>query len=113
MESATDVPLSSTDAQQLDRTLRSHSRLISAVYIASCIYGIAVFFVLLMVFALTSSNTLPWDRRIILGVLFGVFLLSSLTLLYLSRHNGKVLLILCPVITHITGIALGLCAWYL
>lgn len=104
---------SSPDSSHLDRTLRDHSRVISGVYLATCIYGIAIFIVVAVVFALTSSSTLSWDRRIILGVIFGVFLLSSLILLYLSRKEGKLLVILCPIVTHITGLALGLCTWYL
>jgi hypothetical protein len=98
---------------QLDRTLRDHSRVVSGVYIATCIYGLVVFLVLALVLALTSSSVLSWDRRIILGGIFGVVLLSSLILLYLSRKEGKLLVILCPVVTHITGLALGLCTWYL
>jgi hypothetical protein len=97
----------------LDRTLRDQSRVISGVYLATCAYGAVIFIVVAVVFALTSSTTLSWDRRIILGIVFGVFLLSSLILLYLSRKEGKLLVILCPIVTHITGIALGLCTWYL
>lgn len=110
-----EIPIGGTggDSSNLDRTLRDHSRVISGVYLATCIYGIVIFIVVAIIFALTSSSTLSWDRRIILGVIFGVVLLSSLILLYLSRKEGKLLVILCPIVTHITGIALGLCTWYL
>lgn len=107
-----EIPVAVSETQ-LDRTLRDHSRVVSGVYVATCIYGLVIFLVLALVLALTSSNVLSWDRRIILGGIFGVVLLSSLILLYLSRKEGKLLVILCPVVTHITGLALGLCTWYL
>lgn len=103
----------SSAATPLDRTLRDYSRVISGVYLATCVYGVLAFVVMGVVMACTSSSVLSWDRRVILGVIFGVFLLGSLILLYLLRKEGKLLVILCPVVTHITGIALGLCTWYL
>lgn len=111
MESISPSP--SEDQTALDRTLRETSRNISGVYLVSCVYGLVVFIVLSFVFALSSSSVLSWDRRIILGAIVGVFLLSSVSLLFLSRKEGKLLVILCPVVTHITGFALGLCTWYL
>lgn len=95
------------------KTLREYSLLFSKIFWFVSLYAVAILVVLVLVFALSSSTTLYWDRRILLSGIVGVVLLSSVGVLFLSRKEGKLLIVVCVAVAHITGIALGLCTWYL
>lgn len=107
------TPQSSVEDGRAEALMREYSLLLSKVHWAVSIVSLVIFAVLVLVFALSSSTTLAWDRRVILCGVVGVVLLSSVGLLFLSRKEGKLLIVLCVVVSFITGLALGLCTWYL
>lgn len=101
------------DDGRAEALMREYSLLLSKLHWAVSIVSLVIFAVLVLVFSLSSSTTLAWDRRIILCGVVGVVLLSSVAVLFLSRKEGKLLIVLSVVVSFITGLALGLCTWYL
>lgn len=97
----------------LDRAVRDHSRLLSAIHLAVSAVCVVTFILMTAVFFLSSSTQLSWDRRAVLCGVVGVVLLSSLGLLFLARKESRMLTVLSVVVAYITGLTLGLCIWYL
>ena len=110
-----ETPLTSEplDDGRAEALLREYSLLFSKLRLGVSILGIVIFIVLILVFALSSSTTLAWDHRVILCGVVGGVLLSSVALLFLSRKEGKPLVVFCVVSAFVTGLTLGLCTWYL
>lgn len=101
------------DDGRMEALMRDYSLLLSKLHWAVSIVSLVIFAILILVFAVSSSTKLAWDRRVTLCGVVGVVLLSSVGLLFLSRKEGKLLIVLCVVVAFITGLALGLCTWYL
>jgi hypothetical protein len=106
-------PSGGIEEGRMEALLRDYSLLFSKIHWAVSILSVAILIVLILVFALSSSTTLAWDKRVVLCGVVGVVLLSSVGLLFLSRKEGKLLIVLCIVVAFVEGLSLGLCTWYL